>query len=1079
VKHALYTRLFLLLAVVLFFCPNLVQAQNTLSINGQAVFLYAFTGGPAVQQTLAVASTPAAAVPFTTAFSNASWLTVTPTTATTPVTLTLTANPSGLNAGVYSTFVVFNFSGGSAFVTVVLTVNNANTPLAATPVNLAFGYQPGNPLPPAQALNVTAPAGVLFSASSPGSPWLLLGQTGASITVQVNPSAVSPGQTYVGGITLTPSNGQSPLWVPVIFSYFPAAQLSAAPGSLTFNYQIGATNNVVQKTISVTPSNATVSATATVAGGTSQWLAVSPTSGVGPFAVSVLPTGLPAGTYQGSIAISASGTNSVTVPVTLNVSAQPLLDLSTTSLSYTYQVGGSIPPNQNVTPTSTTPGLPYTVAASSQGNWLNVNVANAVTPSPVSVSVTPVGLPAGTYTGTISFNAVGAANNPQTVTVTLTVTNNPSFTATPNPIVFNYQVGQALPAAQTVSVASGGTPLGFTISSTGTANNVNWLLTGTASGTTTPATFTVGVNPTGLPPGVYSGSVSLTSTGGTAQLTIPVTLNVSNVALLNLPTSISFTSVVITQPGQSGPSQTITVTSTGEAVTYSVTASTTTPANTNWLVVGATSGPASSATPSSFIVAVNPLGLAPGTYQGSLLVHSTNGNPDVTIPVTLTITSGNLTVSPATLNFTQAAGGLAPAAQMVNVGSSGVALSFSALTTVTTTTNWLSVAPASGTTPGTIAVSVNGASLQPGTYAGTINIASATAGNSPQTVTVNLTVGQAQNLSVTPTSLTFSSQSGAPAPASQTIGVTASTGTLSFTAAASTTGSGGTWLSVTPTTGNAAQTATNLTVSVNPQGLNAGTYTGTVVVTGQGASNGPQTVNVTYTIAAIPTPAITKIQNAASSVIGPVAPGEIVSIFGSNLGPSTPANAIITGGFYATTVSDTQVLFDNIPAPLWYVSATQINAIVPYEITGRASTAMQVLYKNTPSATLNLQVTATSPGVFGTYNADGSINGAAQPAQRGMAIVLVATGEGVTNPQGVTGQIIPADVNQVKRPIAPVSLTIGGVAVQPFYYGSIPGAVSGAFQVNAFVPDNAPSGGAVPVVLTIGSASTTTTIVVQ
>jgi uncharacterized protein (TIGR03437 family) len=251
------------------------------------------------------------------------------------------------------------------------------------------------------------------------------------------------------------------------------------------------------------------------------------------------------------------------------------------------------------------------------------------------------------------------------------------------------------------------------------------------------------------------------------------------------------------------------------------------------------------------------------------------------------------------------------------------------------------------------------------------------------------------------------------------------------------------------------------------------------VITGPGASNGPQTVNVTYTIAAIPTPAITKIQNAASSVIGPVAPGEIVSIFGSNLGPSTPANAVVTGGFYATTVSDTQVLFDSIPAPLWYVSATQINAIVPYEITGRATTAMQVLYKNTPSATLNLQVTATSPGIFGTYNADGSINAPARPAQRDAAIVLVATGEGVTSPQGVTGQIIPADVNQVKRPIAPVSLTIGGIAVEPFYYGSIPGSVSGAFQVNAFVPDDAPSGSAVPVVLTIGSASTTTTIAVQ
>jgi len=907
--------------------------------------------------------------------------------------------------------------------------------------------------------------------------------------VAISPGSLTPGQAYIGAIQISPSNGLPPALIPVVLYYYAGTQTTASPAALNFNYQIGATNNTVQKTITVQPAGTTFTAAATVPAGTPQWLIVNPTSGTGTLTANVVPAGLPAGTYQGSIAISTSGSNTITVPVTLNVSASALLDLSTNSLNYTYQVGGPNPPDQSITPTSTTSGLAYTVAASSPGNWLSVNVPSALTGTPIAVSVSPTGLPAGTYAGTLTFNALGAANNPQTVNVSLTVTNNPTLSASPNPIVFNYQVGQSIPGAQTVSVTASGSPLSFTLSSTGVANGINWLLAGSPSATTTPASFTVGVNPIGLPPNVYTGTIQLAPPGSSTPLNIPVTLNVSNVALLNLPTSISFTSVVATQPGTAGPSQTVTVTSTGEPVTYTVTGTTSTPAGSNWLVVGGGNGPASSINPSSFIVAANPAGLQPGVYRGSLLVHPTNGNPDVTIPVTYTVTSGNLTLSPPTLSFTQTAGGPAPAAQSISVNSSGVPLTFSALTTVSTTANWLSVSPTSGATPGTVSVSVNAGTLQPGTYTGTVNITSTGAGNSPQSVTVNLTVGQPQNLALTPATLTFSSQVGSPAPATQVIAVSASAGSLPFTTAATGTSGGNTWLSVSPTSGTATQTATNLTVSVNPQGLAAGTYTGSVVVTGQGASNGPQTVNVTYVLTAIPTPVTTSIQNAASGSIGAVAPGEIISIFGTNLGPATPATTTVSAaGFFATTLAETQVLFDNIPAAMWYASATQINAIVPYEIAGRATTLMQVVYRGTPSSTVNLQVAAAAPGIFVTstgqaaaFNQNGTVNGPSNPTPKNMSVVLFATGEGATTPAGVTGLVIPSDPAQLKHPVLPVSATIGGVPANVQYAGSAPGLVSGALQVNLLVPDNAPSGAAVPVVLTVGTVSSQgrATLVIQ
>jgi uncharacterized protein (TIGR03437 family) len=656
--------------------------------------------------------------------------------------------------------------------------------------------------------------------------------------------------------------------------------------------------------------------------------------------------------------------------------------------------------------------------------------------------------------------------------------------------VFNHEIGQLVPANQTVQITSAGAPLSFTVSGSGTSDNINWLLIGSATSNTTPASLTVGVNPGSLPAGKYNGSLQINSTSGNAQLTVPVVLNVSTVALLNLPTSLSFNSQVATQPGQQGPSQTISVTSTGEGVNYTVTASTTTPAGVNWLVVGSPNGPAFANTASNFIVAVNPAGLQPGVYRGSLLVHPSNGNPDVTIPVTYTVTAGNLNVSPTTLNFTQTAGGGAPAAQTINVTSSGSPLTYSVLTSVSTSVNWLSVNSTSGTTAGTISVSANAGSLAPGNYTGTVTIASPTAGNSPQTVTVNLTVGQPQNIAVTPTSLNFGSQFGSPAPATQTIAVTASNGSLPFTAAATTTSGPQGWLSVSPASGTATQTATNLTVSVNPQGLNVGTYNGTITVTGQGASNAPQTVNVTYTVTAIPTPVPTRVQNAGDGTIGPVAPGEIISIFGTNLGPTTGVTTTVSPtGFFATTLSETQVLFDNVPAAMWYASATQINAIVPYEVAGRATTTMQVIYRGTPSVSLNLQVAAAAPGFFlipgttqaASFNQNGTINGVQAPAPKNTSIVLFGTGEGPTTPAGVTGLVIPADPTQLKHPIAPVTVTIGGRPAEVQYVGSAPGFVSGALQVNVLIPEDAPSGGAVPIVIRVGNIANQglTTIAVQ
>ncbi|MBI3696681.1 MAG: hypothetical protein HY238_17805 [Acidobacteria bacterium] len=80
-------------------------------------------------------------------------------------------------------------------------------------------------------------------------------------------------------------------------------------------------------------------------------------------------------------------------------------------------------------------------------------------------------------------------------------------------------------------------------------------------------------------------------------------------------------------------------------------------------------------------------------------------------------------------------------------------------------------------------------------------------------------------------------------------------------------------------------------------------------------------------------------------------------------------------------------------------------------------------------------------------------------------ILLFGTGEGQTDPAGVDGKLV---ADPLPKPRFPVRVSIGGVPADVLYAGGAPGLVAGVIQVNARVPSNAPSGGAVPIVLSVG-----------
>ena len=265
----------------------------------------------------------------------------------------------------------------------------------------------------------------------------------------------------------------------------------------------------------------------------------------------------------------------------------------------------------------------------------------------------------------------------------------------------------------------------------------------------------------------------------------------------------------------------------------------------------------------------------------------------------------------------------------------------------------------------------------------------------PLNIPVILNIGPAQtnSLSVSPTSLSFSYAKGQAAPASQTLTVTSTGGEVSFTAGATTT-SGGNWLSVSPTSG---ATPGTVSVSVNAGGLATGPYSGTVTVNSTGS---PVTIPVTLTVTPPAPPTINSLVNAATLKPGAVSPGEIITIFGTNIGPATPAGlTLTTAGTVSTALSNTQVFFDTVAAPLIYVSATQINAIVPYEINGRATTNVTIQLNSTTSNGIALRVVAQAPGIFtsnasgfgqaAALNRNGTYNGTAHPALPGSVISIV------------------------------------------------------------------------------------------
>jgi hypothetical protein len=497
------------------------------------------------------------------------------------------------------------------------------------------------------------------------------------------------------------------------------------------------------------------------------------------------------------------------------------------------------PAAQLITPSSSNgAALGYSLSASSKEGWLSVKPATGTTSKSVGIAANPAGLAVGTYSGTVIVDCPGASNSPIPLPVTLTVTPVPTFTVAPVLLTFAAKAGEKLPAVQTITPSSSsGAALGYSVSASSTGG---WLSATLASGTT-PGPITVTANQSGLAAGTHTGTITVTSrdASGDAQV-VGVVLNVAPADLPKLavaPLSLAF----VGQAGGLSPaSQSVVTNSSGKfAINYRVHAV----SNGDWLSVAANTG----ATPGSLKITANPAGMAAGTYTGTVVLTSSDAaNPSEEVEVFFTVTAATLptlSILPAALSFTAHTGGVTQASQAVTINGGTAPIHYTASTA---SASWLHTTPAGGSAPGAMNISVAPAGLAPGTYTGAVTVSAEGVANSPQAVFVTLTVSAkpAPKLAVSPASMSFTAQAGGKPPAGQTIAMVSTGEALSFKVS---TGNSAAWLSATPVDG---PTPGSITVSVNPSGLAAGTYSSSVSIAATEAGNSPRTVPVTLVVTA-------------------------------------------------------------------------------------------------------------------------------------------------------------------------------------------------------------------------------------
>ena len=209
-------------------------------------------------------------------------------------------------------------------------------------------------------------------------------------------------------------------------------------------------------------------------------------------------------------------------------------------------------------------------------------------------------------------------------------------------------------------------------------------------------------------------------------------------------------------------------------------------------------------------------------------------------------------------------------------------------------------------------------------------------------------------------------------------------------------------------------------------------------------------------------PRIDRVLNAADYT-AQVAPGGLVSLFGSNLSPINKATSEIP---LPTALGESCLTVNGVAVPMIYVSAAQINAQLPYQVDG--NTTMILRTPGGVSDNYNLRILPAAPRIFMNGTAgpltgipavirvkNGELVTASNPIRRNDSIVIYLAGMGNTVPAIEAGY--PAPDDPVPTVVIPPVVELAGVELSVEFAGLVPGQV-GVYAVQAFVPSWVPGG---------------------
>lgn len=821
-----------------------------------------------------------------TASSNQSWLSASRSSGTTPATVSISVNTSGLAAGNYTGTITISSSGATnppQTINVSLTLTNlllfsnfsdgTMNGWAFSPLGFDSNWSVSN-----NALQYNGVGHTQVFAGD--SAW-----TDYSLNVAIKLASLSD---YPGGIRgrLNPSTGAGyEVWL------YPAEGLI----KLFRNQAWAIDTGLVQLAQGSVPFDATNFHNVQLSFQGSQ--------------ISV--------SYDGLSVITATDAAYASGVIALDVSNQPIsftnvlvtsgnantgaMQPGASSLNFSATYSGPNPSPQTVQLSNGGPGsLVWT--ATSNTPWLSASPAFGSTTSALQISVVSSALNVGTYNGTIAVVALGSVNTTTSIPVTLKVTTPPPIlVASPSTLNF-VAVGKQTVPSQTMAVTNG-SPLG-SFSWTATSNSA-WLSASPGNGST-PQNVSITANPAGLANGSYIGNVTIAATGvANSPQTIPVTFQVLSqdmtenfndlgsgwiISPMGLANGWTVSNGVYSYSGL-GLSQSCSGNTNWSDYTFDAGVQLSSLSNwpggvrgrvnpstgagyAVWLYPGSAkailynvpqwniNGPGLTqlaSVPLSFDTAPHDLrmdfrgNVISVSWDGAVVMSATDtsyasgfvcldadSKPISYSSVSVAAVQNPVAIdaiNPSSLVF-NAGLGSAPVSQTLNISAGGASTSWAA----SSNTSWINVSTSSSLTPGTLRITVNPSGMSQGTYTGTVTVSAPGASNSPATIPVTLAIKTAV-LSVSPNTLTLFGAVGLN-PNPQNIQIAnAGTGSLNWTA--SNTSS---WLGLSLTSGGAPAT---ITATPETATTGTGTFSDTITITSNGATNSPVTLPVSMQVGSL------------------------------------------------------------------------------------------------------------------------------------------------------------------------------------------------------------------------------------